>query len=912
MLRILIAALLLVVAQSSAPRFVGAAERYPAGQLSDDAVPTHYSIDLTIVPTQATFSGKVAIDVTLKKPADVIWLHGRDLTVAGAAVIDSDGTSIAATWSEIPDSDGVVKLALAKPARGPNARIAISYTAPFNKQLEGIYRSDEGGESYIFSQMEAISARFAFPGFDDPRFKTPYDISLTVPEAQAAISNTPAGVTTGQPDKMKRIQFATTKPLPTYLIAVAVGPFNVVDWEPIAKSAVRDRVIPLRGVAAKGKGAQMTFALANTAGLLLTLEEYFGIPYPYEKLDIIAATDFSAGAMENAGAIVYRETLLLMDESAALAQKRRYVGVHAHEMAHQWFGDLVTPVWWNDIWLNEAFATWMSNKAATTWDPAGEYGRLSLRGALGAMSADSKTNARRIAQPIETNDDIDNAFDSITYEKGGGVLSMFEQYYGVEAFRKGIKLHLERHAHGSATARDLLQSVADANNDTKGVAAFESFLNQPGVPLVTAQLACTASGRTVSVNQSRYFPQFGGQRPPAQTQTWKIPLCVSYGSGPGGARGQTCRLIEERATKVELDSATCPGWIMPNADGAGYYRFALDRKGWLALTAAADSLTDKEVLAAFDSLEASFAAGELDVGDYLDFVKGLAARNDGNMTWDAASALTSDLIRIKDVVASEKTQPAVQKFIASLYGPLFEHIGMDPTSAFDHSNPVQATLLRGPVVNMVAVQGRAQPARSELAKRGAAYVGLGPDGKGGDGRLHPEALDANLIDQALGVAVQDLGAPMVDAILGLLTTERDGTNRSRMLGALVRSTDPIIAAKVRELALSESLRVNEVPIIVFAGMGERANAPAAWAWFKNNFDAVKKRMPTFNQGGMAGVGGRFCSAAERDDYKKFFEPKLDALTGSPRVFAATLESIDQCIALVEKQRAKADAYFAVR
>jgi len=903
----LFCALVFLLAAASPP--ATAAESYPYGQLPEGVAPTHYAIDLTVVPDQETFAGKVAIDVKLEKATDLIWLHGRDLAVTSAEVIDGDGAVIAATWTEIPGSDGVVKLALAKPARGPMVKIAVSYTAPFNKQLEGLYKSIDAGDAYAFSQMEAISARFAFPSFDEPRFKTPYDMSLTVRESHVAISNTPDVKTDVLPGGMKRVRFATTKPLPTYLIAFAVGPFDVVEWAPIPATAIRDRVIPLRGIATKGKGARFKFALENTAGLMLALEDYFGTPYPFEKLDIIAATDFSAGAMENAGAIVYRETLLLMDETSSLSQKRRYVTVHAHEMAHQWFGDLVTPVWWNDIWLNEAFATWMANKIASTWDPKGEYGRLTLQGALGAMSTDSKTNARRIAQPIETNDDIDNAFDSITYEKGGGVLSMFEQYYGDEAFRKGVKLHLERHAWGNATAKDFLQSVADANSDTQGVAAFETFLNQPGVPMITAQLNCGARGPGVSVAQSRYLPR-PGQKPLAQTQTWKVPMCISYGDG--ATRAQTCSLVENRSSRVALAPNNCPAWIMPNADGAGYYRFALDKKGWTALTAATDSLTDKEILAVLDSLEAGFDTGDIDIGDYLTYVTTIMAKKGDDIAWDAAGSPATKLTWIKDVLVSEKTRTQAQKLISDLYGPLYAKIGLEPTSPLDRSNPIQATLLRGPVVNMMAVQARAQPARGELAKRGAAFLGLSANGKTSDGKIHPEAVDANLMEVALGIAVQDIGTPVTDAIFALIKTERDGTNRSRMLGALMRSTDPATAAKARELAFSSDLRVNEIPMVIYGSMGERANVPAAWAWFKANFDAIKARMPSFGVGGLAGIGGRFCSSSERADFKSFMEPKIGDLNGAPRIFAGTMENIDRCIALVERQRLKADTFFAKR
>jgi alanyl aminopeptidase len=883
---------------------------YPRGQLPGDIAPNHYTIDLTIIPEQKTFTGKTVIDITLEKPAALIWLHGQDLTVSEAKVIDADGTAIAATWAEIPNSDGVVKLTLAQPAQGPKAQISVTYTAPFNRQLEGLYRSDEGGESYAFSQMEPISARLAFPSFDEPRFKTSYDIALTVRAAHTAVSNTPELKIEPLADGMKRVTFAMSKPLPTYLIAFAVGPLDVVESQPIPRTALRDREIPLRGITAKGKGPQIKYALDNTARLLIALEDYFGIPYPFEKLDLIAATDFSAGAMENAGAIVYREPLMLMDDTASLSQKRRYVEVHTHEMAHQWFGNLVTPMWWNDIWLNEAFATWMSYKIADATDPQGEYSRLTLNGALGAMNADSRTSARRIAQPIESNDDIDNAFDGITYEKGGGVLAMFEQYYGAEAFRKGIKLHMERHAWGNATAKDFLQSIADANRDAKGGPAFETFLNQPGVPLIAAELKCSGKDAAVNVKQSRYLRPLGLPTPPAQTQIWKIPVCIAHGDG--AERAQTCTLVEDRAATIKLKTDVCPTWVMPNADGAGYFRFALSKQGWSSILAAADTLTEKEVLAALDSLDAAFDAGDMDIGDYLDRTKVLLSRNGGNMAWDTAAAPAGQLTWIKETLVSEKSRPAVAHFIRDLYGPLYDKVGLDPVTPMDRSNPVQATLLRGPVVNMAVVEGGLAAGRTELARRGAAYLGLNEDGTPGDGKIHPEAVDANLVDHAVDMAVREFGTPVVDAVFAHIKTERAAVIRSRMLRAITRATDPATAAKVRALALSDTLRGNEVPIIVYGSAGEPENRAASWTWFKTNFDAIKQRTPAFGQGGLVGVGGRFCSKAERDDYKKFFEPRIEQLNGAPRTFASTLETIDQCIAMVEKHRAKADTYFAAR
>ena len=875
---------------------------YPKGQLPAGVAPTHYALELTILPDQQGFSGKAVIDVKLDQPTSVLWLHGREIRVSEVKVTDAKGAAQAAAWSEIPGSDGVAKVTVPKAVAGPTAQVSIVYTAAFNRALEGLYRSDEDGQSYAYTQMEPIDARRAFPSFDEPRFKTPFDVTLTVRAGHSAIANTPVVKEEPVNGGLKRVRFATTQPLPTYLIAFAVGPFDVVDWAPVPKTAIRDRVVPLRGITVKGKGEQIKYALSHTAGLLTALEQYFGTPYPFEKLDIIAALDFSAGAMENAGAIVYRESLMLMDDKSPVNVKRSYAMVHAHEMSHQWFGDLVTPAWWNDIWLNESFASWMEEKATVAWDPKGEYGRLSLQDSLGAMNRDSNANARQITQPITSNDDIQNAFDGITYEKGNGVLAMFEHYYGRENFRKGVQLHLARHAHGVATATDFFGAIAEANNDSKGVAAFRSFLDQPGVPLVDTELDC-ANGPAVRVKQSRYM-QYGAATDATRAQQWKIPLCVA--AGDGANRTENCTLLEERTARVPLKNASCPAWIMPNSDGAGYARFALNKKDWDALVKA--PLNDKEILAAVDSLGAAFSGGTMDIDAYLDRLKALTRARP--LTWDMAGAMSGRLTWVSEHLIAKESRAGFEKYVQELYGPLYAKVGLTTDTAFDRENPVQAALMRQPVLNMVAQFGRLPAARTALAKAGAAYLGIGADGKYAGGALNPGAVDVNLANLAVITAAEDLGMPVVDAIAAHLNTERNAVVRGRLLGALSRSTDPKVAARVRDLALTLDLRVNERPILIYGATAQPENKAAGWDWFKTNFDAIKAKVPEGGRGNLVGVGGRFCSEAEREDYRTFFAGKVGDLEGAPREFAATLDNITACTGLAGQQRDKAKAYFA--
>jgi alanyl aminopeptidase len=392
----------------------------PLGRLPRNVMPIHYRLQLEIVPERTTFSGHTEIDLDFREKSDHFFIHGEKLRVSESTLKLADGRSIDAGYEEYNET-GIVRISLPEAVLGA-ATLVIDYDADFNESLEALYRVNSGGDYYAFTQFEAISARLAFPGFDEPSFKVPFDQVLIVDQAHETIAATPVVDTQLLDNGMKRVTFQTTKPLPTYLMVWAVGPLDIVEWADLPPTDVRDRAVPLRGVAARGKGKLMDYALENTEGIMTALESYFDIPYPYAKLDIIAVPDFDAGAMENPGAITYRETLLLFDDSASIRSLRRYAAVHAHELGHQWFGDLVTPIWWDDIWLNEAFATWVAAVGLEIWKPEGKWRRALGERVLKVMESDSLVNARQIRQPVLSNHGIAAAFDGITYSKGGGVI----------------------------------------------------------------------------------------------------------------------------------------------------------------------------------------------------------------------------------------------------------------------------------------------------------------------------------------------------------------------------------------------------------------------------------------------------------------------------------------------------------
>jgi alanyl aminopeptidase len=397
----------------------------PVAQLGNATTPVGYRLELTIDPAQDRFSGRTEIDIKLSQAAQHVWLHGQNLSIETSSVRQGDKV-IPATWEQVLPS-GVSKLALSEPLVTGTATISISYSAAFDRSSNALYTVQRGQYRYAATQLQPIAARQIFPSFDEPRFKVPFDITILARPDDVVVTTTPE-TSARREGKMMRHEFKRTPPLPTYLLAFVVGPYDLVEADPIPPNSVRDRPLPLRGLTAKGQGAQIEYALANTAGILEILEDYFGIPYPYDKLDLIATPAGFGGAMENVGAIIYDEYLLLLEEDSSINQRRAFVSVHAHELAHMWFGNLVTPDWWTDIWLNESFATWISYKVSSAYWPEGEFDRSVQKGALGAMNNDSLAAARMVREEVLHNDAIMKSFDGITYQKGGGVLGMIERY----------------------------------------------------------------------------------------------------------------------------------------------------------------------------------------------------------------------------------------------------------------------------------------------------------------------------------------------------------------------------------------------------------------------------------------------------------------------------------------------------
>jgi alanyl aminopeptidase len=871
----------------------------PPFRLPPDVVPTRYTLTMGIAPTQERFTGVADIDVRLGSRTAAIWIHGQNLVVSEVTAHESGRDPIAGRWEAIDGDHGVARIVLDRPV-GPGAvRLHLVWTAPFDRALEGLYRVEVSDESYAFTQFEPLAARKAFPSFDEPRFKTPYDVTLVVPSGSRAFANSREIESVELPNGMRRIRFATTEPLPTYLVAWAVGPFDVVEAT-VPPNDIRRTPLRLRGLAVRGRGGDLGFAMEHTPRILAALEQYFGTPYPFDKLDIVAVPDFAAGAMENPGLITFREPLLLLAPDAPFAQQRGFASTMTHELAHQWFGNLVTMAWWDDLWLNEAFATWMVTAIIDQVFPEMNAQVSALMNAIQAFRADSLATARRIRNPIETTHDIHNAFDTITYSKGASVLAMFEHWLGRETFQRGIRRYLRDHAHGHATAEDLYAALA-AESGREVRTPMESFLLQPGVPWVEASLDCTeGQPARLVLSQRRYLPI--GSRAPAEG-IWQIPICARY--GVAGSVRESCMLLGEARGLMELEGGACPEWVLPNAGGIGYYRWTLPEEQ-LARLLRPDTLTAlgvRDRIAIADSIQAGFAAGQL---SFRAAVQALEPFADSTDRFVALAPIEILRFARNYLLETDAQREAYRAYAMRLYGNQLRRLGWGPRSRTAEDG--EQRMLRAAVLSFLALSARDPGVRREAERRGRAWAGQGARQQPGE--IHADAVSSDLVDLALTVAAQEGGAPFFETLDRLLDRTQDAVTRNHLLAGLSNVDDDDLRPRALALALDRRLRLNEVFSPLMGQSGDPEGREVAWSWLQANYDALVERIGPAYAGDLPSMASGFCTETRAAEVRTFFEPRVEATEGGPRNLANAIESIELCAARAAAHRDEAQRFFS--
>jgi aminopeptidase N len=831
----------------------------PKGKLPDAAQPKAYRLDFTIVPDQPRFSGHTEIDVALKAGGKTLYMHGRNLHVT-RAVARVAGREVPATWTQV-DPTGVVRLDFASALPAGPVTLAFDYDAPFGDSPAGLYHIKVGQGWYSWTQFESIDARAAYPSFDEPGYKTPFTINVTTKPGLVAVSNAPeTGVS--KAGAMEVHHFAPTKPLPTYLVAVDTGPF-LHPTAAVPPDAERKTPLPLGAVATQAQAGKLDYVLAETPRIVQLLEGYFGQPFPFPKLDQIASPEMP-GAMENAGADTYADEIIVLDKGATTTQRQTFGMVVSHELSHQWFGDLVSPAWWDDIWLNESFANWMGYRIGNEWRPELNIGVGAIAEALAAMDTDALEVGRPIHQHIATNAEIDSAFDSITYGKGGQVIAMVAAYLGDEKFRAGVRLHLSRHMYGNATTDQFFQSLADAAKDPRVLASMRSFVDQPGVPLVTF----SHQGGKLIATQSRYA--FYGSKP--KPLSWTIPLCMS-----GGAGGRDCVLLDRASMSV---TAPAGGYLMPNTGGTGYYRFELPAQDWKRLIAALPTLPNGEALAADDSLWASFRAGRAQAESLIAEASSILGNKDSGASLAPGRHLAG--LRIRGFIEG----PAVEDYrrlMQRLYAPKLAAIGFNPEAGAHASDPPDLQKQRQQLVDLVAIEGRDSAVRAKLidaAKRDLA------------GDAH--ALDQAFRADALEAYAEEGGLPAAKELMEKGLSSEDALFRDAALGAAASSDRPEVAEWLLSLQ-DKRLRPTERLEIIRQLAAVPGTRDMAGDWLIANWDnLIGGANGIFFVQGLPGALRAQCSAEKAAKIEAVLGPKIRARGAGLLTFQRTVEQIRHC------------------
>jgi alanyl aminopeptidase len=848
---------------SAAASVVQAAPQPPAFRLGDTATPIEYAVTLAIDPREAKFSGEVRIAMRVNRAAPVLWLNATNLTI--------DAAEFQQSRRKIPVNvvDGGEDF-VGFEARGAEFTPGIALaTIRYHGTLEplstrGLFRQQDRGEWYVVSQFEAINARRAFPCFDEPGWKTPWRLTIDAPAADVVVSNTPetkAGAAPGR-SGWTRHEFAQTRPLPSYLVALAIGPFEVVEGGTAGAKQTK-----LRYLTQKGRAEEARYAKEVTPRLLGLLEEYFGMPYPFEKLDAVSipqTTNF--GAMENVGMITYASSILLATAREETTPfKRRYAAIAAHEIAHMWFGNLVTLAWWNDTWLNEAFASWMGQKTLLALNPEWDAGWTAGRARKYALDVDRLASARRVRNPVVEKGDIWAAFDSITYNKGAAVLSTFETWYTPAKFRDGVRAFLKRHAYSTASAEDFIRALGEAaGRGPEALAVFRGFIEQPGVPLLDVALDC-AKEPAVEVRQQRLRP-VGSRAPELQ---WTTPACFRDGS-----RTQ-CADIGASPQRVPLAGPACPAALVANVAGRSYYvpRYAPPLAQQLRLRPA--ELTADEMVAT--TVDAGILAGSalISIGEAL-------AWADAGLVHPSplARRFAVDLVHEqRDAWLSPSETVVKSTILAQQLLPLARELGWkEQAGDSDDVRDLRATLLPyAAEVGDAALQAQARElALAWIAKR--------------------DAVPATLTRAVLDTAGRFADAEIYGQLRGLATSTLDLRERYYLLAALARARDAALRQRTLALTLEKETNGRDARDLLEDALEDEFNRRAAFDFLRANYDALEAKLPEYTMTRLMQPLGALCTSEERELFFTFFKERARTVLGGPRAYRQSLERIDLCIA----------------
>jgi alanyl aminopeptidase len=849
-----------LIALITAARPAGAAET-ELPRLDHTAVPTGEVLHLTLDPAKTDYSGTATVALQVRQSTDQVRFHARALTIDSATLSGAQGAVPVTRVEAMPPDQAEVHLAH-RVAPGLYT-LTLRFHNQYNTRAVALYRVVTEGTGYLFTQFEDTEAREAFPCWDEPEFKIPWQVALTVPVHDLAVSNTPI-LGEAPSASMKTVRFARTKPLPSYLVAICVGPFESV---PIKGLSVPGRVITVRGASPMAAEAARV-----TPAILRSLEKYFGRPYPYEKLDLIAAPEFLYGAMENAGAIVFADRRLLLDPRAAGPEQRRdLTSVIAHEAAHQWFGDLVTMKWWDDLWLNESFASWMATKVMDDVHPEAHSGVTSLFAEQRAFTTDSRLSTRAMRGKVEGRTSLGQTANELTYNKGEAVLTMFEGWLGVPKFRAGVLEYLKAHEWGNAEGRDLWLALGHQSGDDVD-AAMSSFLDQPGVPLVAVE---PLEGGRVKLSQSRFLTL--GLSSEA-SERWRIPVILRY---PAGGELKT-RRVWLTAADTTLDLGGTPAWIDGNAGASGYYRWHVPDAMLDAMAADRERLTPSEKIDVISNLTASLRAGTLHGERYIK----LLGRFSDDPSPEVVRAVVEALNETSLALTTDRSVPSMGAYIRTTFDPALKRFGLRPAAG----EPPSVSMMRPAMMHLLARAGRDARVLIYAESLSRAF------------RANPTSIPPSMIEPAIVLGAMRGDRALFDEYRHRFETTHVPIERAYYLAGLGTFRDPALHAAALDYALHGPLRPQETLMIPNAmalnALGAESRSNAVYSddvaqWMMDHYDDLRAKMPPNFSARLVGLGSG-CDPGRVQQLVDFFhDPKRQSI-GVDQTLRRLVDSIHEC------------------
>ncbi|CAD5270090.1 Aminopeptidase [Alteromonas sp. 38] len=813
-------------------------------RLPSSVTPTFQDIHLHLDPDAPDYSGSTRINLTVNSATKKVGFYQQDLVVTHAELIQNE--RVIALNVEEGEYNMNWGMADANIAPGKYT-LVINFEGKVNTSSDGMYLSRFEETNYLFTQFEDMHARKAFPSFDEPAFKIAYQMTITAPEKQVVVSNTPVE-TREVSEGMQTVKFEKTKPMPTYLIAYTVGPFDSAELKGLS--------VPGKIYVPKGYADKTKFVVKHTPEILATLEDFFAIKYPYKKLDFVAVPNFTHGAMENVGLITYRDSLLLLEDEPGLTERKGPLNVIAHELAHQWFGNLVTMAWWDDLWLNEAFASWAASYTMMELYPELNFAdRIVQESAFGA---DASPTVKPVKKVVRTQPDVMDGL-GLNYSKGESILQMIESLIGTEKFREGVRNYMNTHAWGNTVADDLWAAL-DGVSDINLSAMMKAYLEQPAYPLISINDNGT-------ITQERFH--YAGAS--VEAQTWAVPLKLTYKVN-GKVKQEVVFIDKAKTTLPQLAEAE---WVFPNDNATGYFRWAISAKQMGKLLNDLNVLNNREKKNVLYNMQALLNAGKVSIDSIMPVLTALAKDKDPVVKRAAVGVLGEF-----DYLINDDNKANYAALLNQEYLPLLNELTLTPKSGESES----IISLRNQLYSLLGNRANNETLikKSELIAK--QYI------------EDSSAVPAGIAGTAIGITTKYTEDDLYDTLVAAFK-EAQLPNVKRTLLYSMRYTDEATVNKMLDLALTDDITpANTLYMLVRVSRNLELKT-VLYKWLNKNLDALIAKMPDYHVSRMPEFVSTTCSAENLDMAKTFYEPIKDEHEGMARSFDIMLDESNQCLRL---------------